>query len=831
MKNPSRRFLSLLLACLLIFGTATVGFAASVGQVKKLSLLSCSSSKVKIQWNSVSKADGYQVESNDGNGWKVETSTSKTAYADKTVKPGTKYTYRVKAYIKSGSKKSFGTPSEKLVVLTYPEAVGKLTVAATTPKAVKLKWAKVKGATSYNIYQSRTEDGKYKMLGTSEKVTYKATYDASPGTLYYKVRAVAKAGSLERMSAPSAAVKVKLVPDAVSSLTAKESGRNYVTLKWPASKGASGYYVFLRDVSTNKKFVQIKKTTATTYKVKFSAAPGTVWFRVQAFAKVGGVVTNAKVSPTLKLSLKPAKVNDLTLKNAGPTKISFAWGAAEGATGYEVYRFNEATQSFQLLSAVNGRTYTASGLKPNTVYRFAVVSVADYKGNILRSGFSPLLTAETILGEITGFDCSLDSNNKLFLSWNPVKGAEGYEVERSYDGKNGWTVIMDVDATVVDVSAKEGGALAKGKTYFYRVRAHAVEDGVEVYTPYADVLEIHPIPDAPTITRTGTAAQHGICVEWTPSLGADGYDVSYFDPAQNKWISRTSDKSPLGENLFKAYTNENGLRMVYYTDRGLSQSGNYQYRVRAVVKNGSGYNYSDPSNVVVHSYVDIPEPAKIYSDATQKAGIVGYLYDPVEDCFCTADDPWQRNFGFNKVYDIASQAVMIQYDTDPIKFTCHEGEQWMIQPWKGQYGMVLYGGEVGVYKKYSDRTAEHYDCANDDDLLGMEMDLYKYNIDTQTWDHAFHRPYGSYWWITGFKFGFLRMVTPLAAQEFKTYKDLYLDVRITMKDFDMYNAFKAALDAQIAKEKPSGFSHFSYTTGTAPSGTVTGNLDLYIKFQ
>ena len=174
---------------------------------------------------------------------------------------------------------------------------------------------------------------------------------------------------------------------------------------------------------------------------------------------------------------------------------------------------------------------------------------------------------------------------------------------------------------------------------------------------------------------------------------------------------------------------------------------------------------------------------------------------------------------------------MIQYDTDPIQFTCHEGEEWMIQPWKGQYGMVLYGSEVGVYKKYTDRNAEHYDCAKDEDLLMMEMDLYKYNYDTQEWEHSFHRPYRSFWWITGFKFGYVRMVNPFEAQSFNTYRDLYIDARITMLDFDMLNAFKAALDKQIAKEKAAGMTRMSYTVGDAPRSATGGCLDIYLKFQ
>ena len=833
MKRTMQRALSVLLACLLLCSTATLAFAAGVGEVTKLSLASHSSKQLRIKWKAVSKADGYLIEDYNAAGgkWEPVGTTAKTEFAAN-VQPGTKHTYRVRAFVNKNGAKSFGKATEKLSVLSDPEKVKNLKVAAVSSTAVKLKWSAAKGAAAYVIYQSRTADGSYKKLDTVKTAGYKATYKVSPGTLYYKVRALAKSDKLERLGDPSAAVKAKIVPGAVTDVTVKDSGSKYVTLKWKGGKGASGFLVFRRDVTTGKEYVQIGKTANKTYKVKFPAAPGKIYFKVQAYSKVSGVTTKAKASPVLKLNIKPAKVKSLSLQSAGATKLNLVWNAADGASSYEVFLYDAEKQDYQLLDTVTKPAYTVTGLKPSAEYRFAVRSVADYKGNIQRSAYSKILTASTILGAISGFDFSLDSQNKVYLTWNEVKGAEGYEVEKSSNGVDGWKVIGDVKGTVFEASSVESGkTLTRGNRYFYRVRAHAKEDGETLYTEYSEVAEVHPVPAAPKITRTGTAAQHAVCIEWTPVSGADGYEVFYYDNGQGKWRSLINENSLIGAGLFKTYTNEKGEKTVYYCDRGLEKSGSYQYKVRAVVKNHNLFNYSDFSNTVSHEYTYSPEPEKYYDDATQKTGIAGYLYDPVEDCFCTAEDPWQRNFGFNKVYDIASQAVMIQYDTDPIQFTCHEGEEWMIQPWKGQYGMVMYGGEIGVYKKYTERDAEHYDCARDEDMLMMEMDLYTYNYDTQSWDHAFHRPYGSYWWITGFKFGYIRFVNPLEAQSFKTYKDIYIDARITLLDFDMFNAFRSMLDAQIAKEKKTGDAHMSYTVGEAPKGTSTGTLDIYLKLQ
>ncbi len=157
--------------------------------------------------------------------------------------------------------------------------------------------------------------------------------------------------------------------------------------------------------------------------------------------------------------------------------------------------------------------------------------------------------------------------------------------------------------------------------------------------------------------------------------------------------------------------------------------------------------------------------------------------------FYTDGDPWQRNFGFNALYDYAAPYACMYYDTFRVYFdygTYEDGspKQWMIQPWKGQYGMVLYGAEVGVYTKRTDRVTPHYDCAEDDDLVGMEMTVYKDEKE------AFTRPYGQYWWVTGFKPGALDNYTDLS----KPHDQLTVKVTVDFPSNEMAQLFADGLE-------------------------------------
>ena len=160
--------------------------------------------------------------------------------------------------------------------------------------------------------------------------------------------------------------------------------------------------------------------------------------------------------------------------------------------------------------------------------------------------------------------------------------------------------------------------------------------------------------------------------------------------------------------------------------------------------------------------------------------ILSYQYSYVDDYYYTNDkDAWQYNFGFGKIYDIASPYLLLEYDYIRV-FFAYEGKDWMLQMWKGQYGLVFYGGEVGIYTREHDEKGVNewtfFNCPAEEDWLNMEMTLWHEQLDG-TWKREFTREYDKYWWCTGFKNGHLRQEEPA--------DELRLTGRITLKDAEM----------------------------------------------
>ncbi len=160
-------------------------------------------------------------------------------------------------------------------------------------------------------------------------------------------------------------------------------------------------------------------------------------------------------------------------------------------------------------------------------------------------------------------------------------------------------------------------------------------------------------------------------------------------------------------------------------------------------------------------------------------GIASYQYNKTGNYYYTNSDPWQRALGYNELYDNAAAFVAIYIDTMRCKFR-YDNKDWMVQFWKGQYGYVFVGHEIGVYYKPIDRTTEHYDCVSDEDSLFMEMD------GLRDGEVLYHRDYGRYWWCTGF--------VPGKLDKFSDRSELQIDARITMKDKEMLGAFVESLE-------------------------------------
>ena len=156
----------------------------------------------------------------------------------------------------------------------------------------------------------------------------------------------------------------------------------------------------------------------------------------------------------------------------------------------------------------------------------------------------------------------------------------------------------------------------------------------------------------------------------------------------------------------------------------------------------------------------------------------GFLYNREKNIFHARINAIQRRFGYCKAYDALSPAFGMAIDCEPIYFE-YRGRQWLIELWKGQYGITC-GGEVGVYKAPFFCLAKSpeqilYKKIRRSEFMKIGMQIFSPQGELIT-------NKGRHWWMTGFRLG--ECIAP---------NELSMEVTIEFPDINMRGAFLQAL--------------------------------------
>ena len=163
-------------------------------------------------------------------------------------------------------------------------------------------------------------------------------------------------------------------------------------------------------------------------------------------------------------------------------------------------------------------------------------------------------------------------------------------------------------------------------------------------------------------------------------------------------------------------------------------------------------------------------------DINDALDIYGFIYDKNNDIICSNMYPWQREVGYCKLYDDTAPFINMIIDSEPIYFE-YDNRRWLIEIWKGQYGMTT-GGEIGVYVSEMDDidipdifTGTFFKAVSDEERLNMSFN-FKMNGKSLFQRQDYH------WWLTGFDVGL-----------FSNPYNLSMEVMINFPNLNMKNAF------------------------------------------
>ena len=208
MKKLSK-VLSLALAGVVLTSSAVLpASAASLGKVNNVAVVSSDDDEIKLKWNRVSGASGYQVYVRTAvNGtWRLaETTTDLREDVDDLI-DARGYWLKVRAYKNTSGGKVYGPFSAVVKTSTDPDEVQDLSLQKVSSKKVKLSWNKVPGAEGYRVYKYNESTGKWDRVAKTSKTSKQVSVSAAGGERF-RVKAYTEYKDKRYYGDPSDSVK------------------------------------------------------------------------------------------------------------------------------------------------------------------------------------------------------------------------------------------------------------------------------------------------------------------------------------------------------------------------------------------------------------------------------------------------------------------------------------------------------------------------------------------------------------------------------------------------------------------------------------------------
>lgn len=527
-----------------------------------------SDESIVLTWDAAAGATGYDIEA-DGS---LIDNGAETAYTHTGLMPNTQHSYRIRARNGGGA----GDWSAVLQKTILPEAPTNIRASATS-RSITLNWDGVPNATGYDV----EADGTVLDNGTNTAFTHS---DLTPNTSHaYRVRARTADGPrawsvfISKSTLPEAGrgigLKGKYFDE--ENLSALKETRIDQTVEFDWRNGAPAAGID-PDQFSARWTGQIEPLFSETYTIYVEAHGGVRlwvdnrlliddWERRNMIYRQGTIALEAGRRYDIQLEyretngtsrikllwesatqgksvippslLYPIGVPGIESTGSSETSVTLRWGAVSYAEGYEVEADGVVVDNG------SGTTFVHDGLVPGTLHTYRVRA----KNGIVVGEWSSSATAATKLGTTTIQEMAA-TETAISVSWAPVPGATGYDIET--DG-----VIVDAGESPNYVH----GSLLSGTEHSYRVRAKTAA----VTGAWSPLARKWTLPDIPTGIRT-SATSTSISIQWEAVRGAEGYELDIYNTVED---------------------NGNSLQ---YTEAGLNSNTQRTYRIRAVNASGAG---------------------------------------------------------------------------------------------------------------------------------------------------------------------------------------------------------------------------------------------------
>lgn len=191
---------------------------------------------------------------------------------------------------------------------------------------------------------------------------------------------------------------------------------------------------------------------------------------------------SGKVTKSFKIL--PKSVSSVSAKSTS-SSITISWEKTDSASKYRIYKYNEKTKKYSVVANTSKTAYKIKNLKSGTKYHFFVRAIKVVNDKTYKSANMADIVYATKPSAVKLKAKAQIKSAKL--SWKKSNGS-GYIIYMYNKSTGKYEQVKKItDSSVVKYTKSN---LARGVTYYFKIRAYVTADNKTLYSPMSDRVEV-----------------------------------------------------------------------------------------------------------------------------------------------------------------------------------------------------------------------------------------------------------------------------------------------------------------------------------------------------
>ena len=368
-------------------------------------------------------------------------------------------------------------------------------------KSVTLHWDKGINTDGYAVYRKESmSKAEYQQIADINNAAVVNFVDkkVSPATKYDYMIKTYQLSKDKKIYSKGENLKTASAPVKVQNFALIAQNEKSISLKWDKVKGATGYTIY-RSEAKNKTFTKIADVVGKEKYVDKNLTPAKSYhYYVQPYVEVANEKSYGEKSSIIKTATNPEQVKKIENDKQTDNTIKLKWDKSAGASGYVIYRMTKNPDDYEseltydddgnavysskvgeyvkyaVISDVNKTAYEDKKLNWCQAYYYRVVPYFKADGNYYYGDYRQIAT-----GTVTDKPKPevFSRAKRIMAKWQPVDGAEGYEIFVS-ESKSGDYKSYGTTKDTIFLTTQ----LKADKVYYVRIKAYYMAGKQKVYS-------------------------------------------------------------------------------------------------------------------------------------------------------------------------------------------------------------------------------------------------------------------------------------------------------------------------------------------------------------